>query len=64
MITHILWDMDDTLLDFKKSEAYAIRKVMENNGMAPSEENGALYSKFNDDCWKALEKGEITREKL
>lgn len=64
MITHILWDMDDTLLDFKKSEAYAIHKVLEDNDIAPTEETVALYEKFNQACWKALEKGEITREKL
>ena len=64
MITHILWDMDNTLLDFGKSERYAVRRALEEAGVPPMEETVALYSSINDACWKRLERGELTRQKL
>ncbi len=64
MIKYIFLDLDDTILDFHKAEAAAIEKTMRVFGIAPTEENRALYSQINKKCWEALERGEITRSAL
>ena len=61
MIRTILWDLDGTLLNFKKSESIAIRKALMSAGIEPTPETIQLYSQINDTCWKQLERKEITR---
>ncbi|MCM1214405.1 MAG: YjjG family noncanonical pyrimidine nucleotidase [Lachnospiraceae bacterium] len=62
--TTILWDLDDTLLDFPYSQKYALKKCFQDIGREITEEQIARYSRINDDYWKRLELGEITREEL
>ena len=62
--TTLLFDLDNTLLDFNKAEENAIIKIMEQYGIEPSSENIKLYSGINDKKWKALERREITKERL
>ena len=62
--TTLLFDLDNTLLDFTKAEENAIIKIMEKYGIEPTQENARLYSEINDEKWKALERKEITRERL
>lgn len=64
MIRNLLLDLDDTLLDFKKAEAIAIRETMAKIGVDPTDENVALYSRINRSCWAKLELGEYTREEV
>ncbi len=64
MIKNILIDLDDTLLDFKASEARAIRATLAHFGIEATDEVVVLYSKINDEHWKKLEKGELTREQV
>lgn len=64
MYTTILWDIDNTLLDFNASEKYAFDTCMKNAGITPSDALLAAYSRINLSFWKMLERGEITREKL
>ena len=64
MIKTVLLDLDDTLLDFKRAEAEAIRKTLDEIGIAPSDENVALYSRINRACWAKLETGEYTRDEV
>lgn len=61
---YLLFDLDDTLLDFKKAEYYGIKAVFEKMGITVSDENIELYSKINLSCWKQYEQGEITREDI
>lgn len=60
----LLIDLDDTLLDFGKSEDYAITRLMTDYGIPATEENKRMYSELNKRLWKSLEKGEITRAEL
>lgn len=60
----ILWDVDNTLLDFSYSEHYAICEALRGIGVEPAEELTARYSVINDGWWKRLERGEVTREQL
>ena len=64
MYTIILWDLDNTLLNFTASEKYAFDTCMENAGITPTDELLAAYSKVNLSFWKRLERGEITKDAL
>ena len=62
--TTILWDVDDTLLDFSYSERYAVTKCFRSIGREITEEQIQRYSRINDNYWKRLELGEVTKEQL
>lgn len=64
MIKNVLIDLDDTLLDFKKSEARAITATMKEYGVVPNEQRIKRYSEINDLYWKKLERKELTREEV
>lgn len=64
MINAILIDLDDTLLDFHRSEADSLRTALLSFGIDPRPDRLALYSRINMDQWKKLEKRETTRPKL
>lgn len=64
MITTLFWDIDDTLLDFRRGEAAAIRQTFAELGIPVTEENVRLYSEINDSLWKRLERRELTRDEV
>ena len=59
-----LMDADNTLLDFTRSEHDALCECLVARGIPTRQEIIDRYSKINDDHWKMLERGEITREYL
>ena len=60
----LLFDVDNTLLDFDEAERNGIRKVLEAYGEIPDEGKLALYSSINASLWKAYERGEIVRDTI
>lgn len=60
----ILLDADDTLLDFKRAEREALKDTLESFGLPSNDMVVEIYSKINDGYWKALERGEVTKEAL
>lgn len=60
----LLLDLDGTLYDFEKAERKALIDLLAAWGLSCSEEDVAAYHHFNDVCWKQLERGEITKERL
>ncbi len=60
----LLWDVDQTLLDFKASERWAIREGFQRFGHDISDAQIAAYSAINDRWWKRFEKGEVTKAEL
>ena len=64
MIKFLFLDLDNTILDFTRAEAVAIRKTMSAYGLAPTDALAARYSHINDLHWKALERGELNREQV
>lgn len=64
MIRTILFDLDDTLLDFKASEAVALRQTLKTLGLEPTEEILARYSVINQAQWELLEKKVLTRQQV
>lgn len=62
--TTIFWDVDDTLLDFAYSQRHALSECFRSIGREMTEAELALYTQINDDYWKRLELGEVTKEQL
>ncbi len=62
--TTILFDADETLLDFNKDETQALIKTLTNHGVPITEENINIYKEINQGLWKALERGEIDKPTL
>ena len=60
----VLFDADDTLLDFKRSEHTAVSRVLDELGLPSDDEVTGTYSRINDSLWKLLEVGGITKDKL
>jgi len=60
----IIFDADDTLFDFSKSEEYAFRNAMEENNIDYMDKHFIIYKKINEAIWKEFEKGLITQKKL
>ena len=64
MFRFVLLDLDDTILDFLKSEEEALAKTLLQFGIRPTEAVTAAYSRINLAQWKMLERGETTRKLL
>ena len=65
MIKFVFLDLDDTLLDFHRSEEVAIRKTVKTLADREiGEAEIALYRTVNEGYWKKLERGEISRDAL
>lgn len=62
--TALFLDADGTLLDFDRSEQAALRQAFETLGYPFGETTHPIYHEKNLSCWKALERGEITRDEL
>ncbi|MBQ0084222.1 MAG: YjjG family noncanonical pyrimidine nucleotidase [Clostridiales bacterium] len=62
--TTLLFDSDNTLLDFTRSEANGLRDTLAANNITYTEEIRALYSSINDSFWKSFERGEIKKEEI
>lgn len=62
--TTLLFDVDNTILDFTRCEWEAVSLVMKNNGIEPSEQNIVYYSGVNDRFWKMFERGEIKKSEI
>lgn len=62
--TTILWDMDQTLLDFNRAMNCALRAVCERYELYVDDEIVARYAAINQSFWKRLELGEITQEEV
>lgn len=60
----ILFDADNTLLDFDRSEHEGILDAIRAMGITPTEDMVGVYSAINDAMWKKLERGEISKAEL
>ncbi|MFL0200899.1 YjjG family noncanonical pyrimidine nucleotidase [Exiguobacterium acetylicum] len=62
--TTVLFDIDHTLLDFEATERSAFRRLLEQQELQWTPEREARYKTLNQALWKALERGEVTREEV
>lgn len=59
-----MFDLDDTLLDFHKAEAIALRQTLIALELEPAEMAITRYSEINAAQWRLLEEGKLTREQV
>lgn len=64
MIKTILFDVDDTLLDFGAAERSALKQTLTRFGIFPTEEIIRRYSEINAACWRRMEAGELTHSEV
>lgn len=55
----LLFDLDDTLLDFGANEADSLNKLFQKNGYTFSDELFEVYNSVNKQLWADYEKGDI-----
>jgi len=60
----LLFDLDDTLLDFHASEHYALGKVLQTVGLVFNQSHLAVYAKINRQCWDDFEAGKLPQDKI
>ncbi|WP_417335795.1 YjjG family noncanonical pyrimidine nucleotidase [Halobacteriovorax marinus] len=60
-----LFDLDDTLLNFKESERLAFKDVIQRLDVkTPLDELFSYYQKVNEGLWRELEYGKVTKDFL
>lgn len=64
MIKNIFLDLDDTILDFQKGERVAICGALSAIGIQPTNRIVDRYIEINIASWRALERGEMTRDEV
>lgn len=60
----LLFDVDDTLLDFAAAEDQAFRLLLQEQGVSYKEEWKRQYQQLNQGLWKSFEAGGITRDEV
>ena len=64
MIQNILFDLDNTLFDFDRAEALAVRRTLQDLGIDPTPALVTRYSQLTLAQWKLLELGQLTRQEV
>ncbi len=64
MLQTIFFDLDDTLLDFTRAEAAALRRALEEADVPATDAVLARYHAVNQRQWELLEEGKLTREQV
>ncbi len=64
MIKAVLIDIDDTLLDFRKSANTAIRICFEKYGLLFTPHVIDTFHTINDELWRKIERKEITKQEM
>ena len=57
----LLFDVDDTLLDFDLAENAALDRMFKEENIAVTSEMIARYKEINESMWRAFERGELTK---
>lgn len=60
----ILWDLDQTLLDFNKSQTYALKYTFDKLNTPLDAQMIELYAGINESYWKRYERGEVTKDEV
>ncbi|WP_155594034.1 YjjG family noncanonical pyrimidine nucleotidase [Lysinibacillus cavernae] len=60
----LLFDVDDTLLDFDLAENAALDRMFKEENIPTTPEMIARYKEINESMWRAFERGEVTKNTL
>ncbi len=61
---NLLWDIDDTLIDFKSSERVALKMCFKQFGVVLTDEDVQTYSEINHNYWELLVQGKIEKSTM
>lgn len=64
MLKTIFFDLDDTLLDFARTETEALSQALRESGVEPTAALLERYHVINARQWELLEEGVLTREQV
>ena len=64
MLTHIFFDLENTLLDFDRGEAHALSRAFRQFGIDPTPAVLARYHDINLRQWELLEEGKLTKDQV
>jgi len=64
MYKYLIFDLDDTLLDFLTGEHEGLVKVMTDAGITDLQNAMEIYAKINRGLWQAYENGEISKQEI
>lgn len=64
MIKDILFDLDDTILDFSSSEKTVLKKTLGYFSLYREDDILERYHEINKEQWQKLERGEIDRDEV
>ncbi len=64
MYTSLFLDLDNTLLDFTKAEAVAVRRVLQKYSLPDDDFAVKTYSNINQSYWERFERGEIPKSDI
>ncbi len=62
--THILFDLDGTLIDYDREEVFALESTLNHFGYQFDDGVLAHYKRVNNHYWRCYEQGSVTREEL
>lgn len=62
--THLLFDLDNTLLDFSRSARMGFSDTMQRFGLADTPEYWDIYQRHNHQCWAEREAGRMDLDTL
>jgi len=60
----LLFDVDDTLLDFGAAEKAALRKLLEDLGLPFNRDVFTRYQSINQGLWRSFEEGKLSRDEV
>ncbi|QCJ55287.1 YjjG family noncanonical pyrimidine nucleotidase [Enterococcus mundtii] len=60
----LLFDVDDTLLDFQQTETEALHQLFAEQGIELTPEIRTSYKALNHHLWREFEKGQMTRDEV
>lgn len=61
---YLLFDLDDTLLDFGRAQQIAFEKLLRDENIEYSAELFEKYEEINKALWRKLERGEVTSQEV
>lgn len=64
MYKALLFDLDDTLLDFKAAEDFTFKQLMQESNVPYTQQLFVQYDEINQQLWRQLERQEITKQYL
>ena len=60
----LIFDVDNTLLNFSAGETVALTTLFEKHGIAPTPSLVAAYQRYNTSLWRQIEAGALTKDEL